>query len=383
MIGPEGSTKSTVAVFESTVNFKTAVRLSLRPAAIFLLSRVGILCLFAVTAKSARKPLMSILTGWDSKWYLTVAQYGYVHSVPPGSGSPAQSDLGFFPLLPLLVRGVREVTRLGFNSAGILTSLLLGLGASIAVWWMLRDVVGQAGADRGTALVFLSPAAFVLSMVYSEGAIILFVALSLLALRRHKWIVAGLCAAVASAADPVGCAAAIPCVVTAVLAIRTRREWRALLAPLLAPLGVGSFFVYLWIHTGSPLTWFHAQRMGWQRGRYGSQIYLSVRNFMGHGFAHLDGAVRVVSFAVVIGLLIMFFRAHPPAPWVGYVVTVLILGALSPIIGITPRLLLRGFPLLGVTGARLPPVWFEIVLSFSIMLLATLTFAAGMQLWTP
>jgi len=63
------------------------------------------------------------------------------------------------------------------------------------------------------------------------------------------------------------------------------------------------------------------------------------------------------SFIEVIGLLIMFFRAHPPAPWVGYVVTVLALGALSPIIGITPRLLLRGFALLGATGARLPPVW--------------------------
>lgn len=380
MIGREGST---VPVSEPTLTVKKAARLSLRPAIIYVLSRVSLLSVFALTAKSARQPLMTILTGWDSKWYLTVAQYGYVHSIPPGHGSPAQSDLGFFPLLPLLIRGVHSVTRLGFNSAGIFTSLLLGLGASIAVWWMLRDVFGQGGADRGTALVFLSPAAFVLSMVYSEGAIILFVALSLLALRRHKWIVAGICGAAASAADPVGCAVVIPCVVAAVMAIRSRREWRALLAPLLAPLGVEAFFVYLWIHTGSPLTWFHAQRAGWQNGRFGTKIYLSFRVFMSHGFTHLDSAVRVVSFVVVIGLLIMFFRAHPPAPWVGYVVTVLILGALSPIIGITPRLLLRGFPLLGVTGARLPPVWFEIVLSFSIMLLATLAFAAGLQLWTP
>ena len=61
----------------------------------------------------------------------------------------------------------------------------------------------------------------------------------------------------------------------------------------------------------------------------------------------------------------IFFRARPPATWVGYVVAVLAFGAISPVIGVTPRLLLRGFPLLGVVGAKLPPLWFEVVLGLS------------------
>lgn len=102
---------------------------------------------------------------------------------PTGSGHAAQSDLGFFPLVPWIVRGVY----------------------------------------------------FALSVVYSEGAIVLFVASSLLALRHWRWWVAGLYAARATAADPVGVAAIVPWVVAAVLAIRDRRERRALFAPTVAP----------------------------------------------------------------------------------------------------------------------------------------------------
>ena len=50
---------------------------------------------------------------------------------------------------------------------------------------MLHDVFGRPGADRGTALVFFSPGALVLSLVYTEAATILLVACTLMALRRQ------------------------------------------------------------------------------------------------------------------------------------------------------------------------------------------------------
>ncbi len=372
-----------VPVRDESVGPKRAALLSLRPAGIFALSRVGIFLIISAMALSAHQSIMSKLINWDAKWYLLIAEKGYVHSVPLGHGNPAQCDLGFFPLLPLLVRWVHFVTGFGFNVAGILTTTLLGLFASVAVWWLLREFFGRVGADRGTALIFLSPGAFVLSMVYTEGAIILFVACSMLALQRRRWLLAGLCAAAATAADPVGTAAIVPCVVACVVAIRTRGEWRSILAPLTAPLGVGLFFLYLWFHTGSPFSWLHAQRVGWQSGYLGTGIPEAMWHFFDHGFVDPNYGVKAVSAFTVVGLLVLFFRAHPPAPWVGYVVTVLVFGALSPVIGVTPRLLLRDFPLLGVVGAKLPPVWFEVTLAFSVMLLAALTIAAGGWRWTP
>jgi hypothetical protein len=232
--------------------------------------------------------------------------------------------------------------------------------------------------------VFFSPGALVLSLVYTEAATILLVACTLMALRRSRWVVAGLCAAVATTADPVASAVVVPCVVAAVVAVRRRGEWRALAAPLLAPLGIVAFFGYLWAHTGSPLEYFRAQRAGWQGGTYLGGIPGSFAHLFGHWFADPDYAVKAVSALVAVALLVVFFRARPPGTWIGYVVAVLAFGALSPVIGVTPRLVLRGFPLLGVVGAKLPPLWFEAVLGLSALCMATLgAMAMGGPLWTP
>jgi hypothetical protein len=169
-----------------------------------------------------------------------------------------------------------------------------------------------------------------------------------------------------------------------VVAIRATREWKSLWAPALAPLGIGTFFSYLWVHTGSPFAYFDAQRAGWQSGAYFYGIPGSFLRLFAHWFADPDYAVKAVSAVIAIGLLVIFFRARPPAPWIGYVVAVLAFGALSPVIGVTPRLLLRGFPLLGVVGAKLPPVWFEAVVGLSALTMAALgMMAMGGPLWTP
>jgi hypothetical protein len=357
---------------------------SLRPVLLYLASRAGMLLVATAVSSDLHQPLVKTLTPWDSTWYLTIARGGYVSHIPPGTGNPAQSDLGFFPLIPLLTRITHLVTRFDWSVAGLVTTFLLGLAASVAVWWMLRDAFGRTGADRGTALVFFSPGALVLSFVYSEAAVICFVACALIALRRDRWVIAGLCAAVATAADPIGSAAIVPCVVAAVAAIRSRGQWKALAAPLLAPLGIVSFFLYLWAHTGSPFEYFRAQRAGWQSGIYFGGIPRAFSHLFGHWFADPDYAVKAVSVLVVIGLLVIFFRARPPATWIGYVVGVLAIGAISPVIGVTPRLVLRGFPLVGVVGAKLPPLWFEVVLGLSALCMATLAMmATGGPLWTP
>ena len=358
--------------------------LSLRPALLYLASRAGMLLVACATSSTAHQSVSKSLTVWDSSWYLSIAQGGYVRHVPPGSGDAAQSNLGFFPLIPLLTRATHEVTRFGIPLSGLITTFVLGLAASVAVWWMLRDVFGRSGADRGTALVFFSPGALVLSLVYTEAATIVMVACVLMALRRERWVVAGLCAAVATAADPVGSAAVVTCAVAAVLAVRAGRGWKSLWAPALAPLGVLAFFGYLWAHTGTPFAYFEAQRAGWQGGSYFGGIPGSFAHLFGHWFVDPDYAVKAISAVVAIGLLVIFFRAHPPGTWIGYVVAVLAFGAISPIIGVTPRLLLRGFPLLGVVGAKLPRLWFEAVLGLSALIMAALgMMAMGGPLWTP
>jgi len=370
---------------EAEVNhLRRLAMLSIRPVLIYLVSRAGTLLLAGAVAVNDKEPLRRALLVWDSRWYLSVARGGYVHAIPPGSGNPAQSNLGFFPLLPLVIRATHEVTRLGYGASGLTSTFVIGLLASVAVWWMLRDVFGDDGATKGTLLVFLSPGALVLSLVYTEGLTILLVACVLMALRRRRWLLAGVCAAVATTADPVAIAVVVPCAIAAAIAIRDRRDVRSLLAPLLAPLGVIGFFSYLWAHTGSFFEWFHAQRAGWQGGSFGGSVPVAVADVWRHGTSNPNSVVKTLSLAVAGVLIVWFLRARPPATWIGYVLAVLVIGIVSPIVGVTPRLLLRAFPLLGVAGARLDRFWFELVLASSVLCMAALAVLAfGGLRWTP
>jgi len=337
----------------------------------------------AIGASAQGLSLTNSLVVWDSRWYLMVAEHGYVHAIPPGSGNPAQSDLGFFPLFPILIRLVHFASPFSWNITGLVTSFLVGAGASIAVWWMVRDVYGSLGADRGTALIFFAPGAFVFSLVYSEGAILLFAALSILALGRQRWIWAGLAAAAATATDPLGVVAVIPCVVACVGAIRTNREWKALFAPLLAPLGVVAFFGYLWVHTGSPFEYVRAQRAGWQGGNLGASVPRAFEHFFQHGFVDPNYGIKAICIFGAVGLLVLFVRAHPPATWRAYVITALLFGVASPLVSITPRLLERAFPLLGAVGASLSKRWFFVALALSTACLITCTVLLTADNWTP
>ncbi|HEY8081211.1 MAG TPA: hypothetical protein VIE15_03895, partial [Acidimicrobiales bacterium] len=356
---------------------------TLRPVGIFLASRTVVALALALTTRVRHQPFLGLLTSWDSRWYLSIAKSGYASKIPPGTGNQAQSNLGFFPLLPLVIRGVHEVTRLDYVHAGVLATFLVGLFASVALWWLLADQFSFDAADRGTALVLFWPAAFVLSYVYTEGLVILLVASTLLALRRRRWVLAGVCAAIGSTADPVATAIVVPCIVACVLAVRTRGEWRSLAAPLLASLGILSFFTYLWAHAGSPFEWFHAQRRGWQGGVYGTGVPKAVTSFVLHGVTNLNPPVKVASALVAVAMVVVFARARPPATWRAYVYTVLGYGVLSPIIGITPRILLRDFPLVGVVATRIPRRWFPVVLVVSGALMVALLLAASTPWFTP
>ena len=366
------------------INLMWFLRQSVRPAVIYLASRIGTLMVAGAISYDEHLSLGQSLISWDSNWYLQIARVGYPSVIPPGSRTPVLSSIGFFPLLPLVVRALHEVLRCTYGQAGLLVTFAAGLGASVAMWWLIRDFAGDKRATRGTALVLLSPGAFVLSMVYTEGLVIALVACCLLALGRHRWLAAGLCAGLATAADPVAAAIVVPCLIASWQAIRHRNDRHSLIAPALAPAGLLAFFAYLWAHTGTPFAWFIAQRRGFQGGGFGVGVPRAISTIVVHGFMYPNSTVKSASFVVGILLLVLFLRARPPSTWVGYVIAVLAMGIISPVVGITPRLALRAFPLLGVVGARLEDGWFEIVIGLSALAMGALAvLAMGSPGFTP
>jgi len=346
-------------------------KLSLRPAAIAVLSRVGVLLVAGAVSQVAKQPLRVSLVDWDSKWYVAAAA-GYPHHLLPGRGNSAQSQLGFFPMLPLLIRLVHIVLTTDYARSGLLVTFATSITAAVAVWWMLRDTEGPDGASRGTAMVLFSPGAFTMSMVYSEGLLITVMAGCFMALRRKRWVTAGALAAVASATDPLGTMAIVPCAVVAWKAIRRDGESRSLAAPLLAPVGVLGFFAFLWAWVGTPFAWFIAQRRGWQGGVPGASIPGVFSWLYDHGFSDINDTVKAFSAITVAVLLVFLIRSRPETILLAYVVAVLAFSAASPVIGWTPRVALRAFPLLAVLGARAPKSWFGPIVGVSGLVMAAL-----------
>ncbi len=348
----------------------------LKPIGMDLAARLGVLLAVLTVGYNENEGIARLLRSWDGKWFLLAARYGYPNALPSGYGVKAQSTLGFFPAFPILIKLSHLVTRLSYEYSALLAVGLVGIVASVVIWRLIQDIYGDRVADWGTALVLFSPAAFVLDMVYSEALLIAVAAGCMLALRRRRWVVAGLLAAVAAATDPLGIAIGLPCLAAAYMAIREDGEWRSLLAPILAPAGVVAFFCYLWVRVGTPFGYYIAQRRGWQGGVLFTGLYAPFGYIFDHGFNDIDDTVKAASTLVVAVLLIFFLRRRPPVQVALYVLGVLVLAAASPIISWTPRVALRGFPVIGMAFGRRWARFMPAVLGLSGLLMAILCYLA-------
>lgn len=344
-----------------------------RPAAIYLAARSGLALLAWALSFLQHVPLSSALSKWDSGWYLFVAAHGYGPSVPAAAGGHGLAhQIAFFPLLPLLIRGLEAATGMALLPAGLVVTSAAGLAGAVVVWHLAEGRYGEAAADRATALVFCFPGAFVLGIAYSESLLIPLVAGSLLALGARRWVVAGLLAGLATAVDGTGIAAVVPCVVAAAVALATRRDWRALWAAALSPLGVAGYFAYLWQHDGTPLAWFDVERDVWHQNPTLAAVWDQFVGFAHHPFVFPNSTAQVFGFLAAVALLVVAVVTRADPAWIAYGAAVFILAFLSPQEGFMPRIVLHAFPLIVVAGAALRR-WFVPVLVASALLMAVMT----------
>ncbi len=169
---------------------------------------------FHITSVKAVIETHDGLLGSDAGWYQSIAAHGY--------GALPRSAIRFFPLLPLLDRGLSDTTTITVGIASLLVtnaaSLLLAVGIYALVRSELRD---RVLARRAVWLMLLAPPAFVLVMGYSEALLILLAVAVFVNIRRGNWWWAGLFGFLVGTARPIGCLLAVP------VAIEVVRSWRA------------------------------------------------------------------------------------------------------------------------------------------------------------
>ncbi len=267
------------------------------------------------------------LLGWDARWYHLIAAQGY-QALP-------EEALRFFPLLPLLVRGLAPLL-LGSEGAAL---LLLGNAGALAFGLLLhrlvlREGLGTRVADRAVWAAALAPAAFVHVMGYTESLYGALVCGLLLAARGRRWALVALLGLAAGALRPPGVVLAAVVLTEAVRGLRgvAPRELAGRALAVAAPVaGLASYLLWVRARYGDALLPFRAQVQPDLRGGAFVDPLPGVLGAV-HGLltGHLEGSgLHVLWAGVAVGLLVVVRRSLPPS----YAV----LGGLTVLLGLTAR----------------------------------------------
>jgi hypothetical protein len=336
----------------SIASLMARVRLLLAPMAVMAVSRVLVFSALASATLVSGHHLSGYLRAWDGQWYELIATDGYPDHVYGSDGRPI-GLFAFFPVYPLLVRGLHQLTFLNVGDAASIVSLAAALLLAALLWTYVRDLTDASTAGRTVALFAFFPGAFVLTLHYSDGVMLCAAVGCLLALHRRQWVVAGLAGAVCTAARPNGVVIVACCAFVAVNAVRRQRDWRAVLAPLLAPVGGFVHFLYLWRLTGHVFPWYVAEHEGWHDEFKVDAVVERMKFLWNHQMSDRQGYVIAAMLLFSLVMFVLLVRARLPGEVLVWTIGILVLALGSSVLGLRPRFVMTAFPLLIPLAARL------------------------------
>ncbi len=212
------------------------------------------------------------LARYDSGWYLGILESGYGPAPAPGQPSAHV----FFPLYPLLARGVRVVLPVDGFVAGQILSIVCFLAAGLLFAAEGRRRLGETGGRRALLFLLLYPTAFYFVSVYSESLFLLLALAAFHQARRDRPAAAAVLGLLAGLSRLPALALALPLAIEAFAAARqkqadvpARSDRRALVRALLVGLapvaGVFAWILGAGFAAGEPGLYFRVQE-AWQRG---------------------------------------------------------------------------------------------------------------------
>jgi Gpi18-like mannosyltransferase len=250
---------------------------------------------------------------WDTGFYLSIADEGYFYQ---GVDLPS---VAFFPLLPLLIRAVTSLTGDSLTAGLLVTNLAL-LGAAMLFYRLVDMQWGKEVAGRAVWYLLIFPTAFFGSTIYTESLFLLTAIGALYFARKGYWESAALLGIAASATRLIGLIVAPMLLLEWWMqrqAAKTdpeqkRPSLKALLAPIVSPLGTAAYLLYLQIAFGDPLAFARGSE-AWARQPQSPLVMLEslfqtpeggwVSGFLA-GHLHVD---NWIDFLFIIAFLAMGF----------------------------------------------------------------------------
>lgn len=196
------------------------------------------------------------LLQWDSEWYFKIATEGYRYNGDP----TVQQNIVFYPLYPMLARGLATISGLTPADALLLVSNVAGLFAVVVLFKLVREEFGDQLALATTALLSFFPASVLLSAGYTEPLALLLIVSFFLVLRRKHYLSAALLAGLTLSVRSTGIVL-LPVLLWEMFRSRDQKSFLVALLPciLLATSGIWLFMIYLWSSFGTPFAFSDGQ----------------------------------------------------------------------------------------------------------------------------
>ena len=227
---------------------------------------------------------------FDARYFVGIAHDGYgAYTDYAGYDPQRPYATAFFPLYPLLVRGVGFLFG-GSLSADYIASLLVAnlcfFFALILLYCLVRSDCGSSIAQQSLFFLAFGPFAIFFFLGYSESLFLLLSLGVLLLLRRGRpvdWWLAGFCGAGAVLTRGTGIVLLLAFAVAFLqhfwpmlqawlgrrYSIFKEGRWQEMLNALLPmgflPLALGGYMLYLWINWHDPLLFSHGEEHLWGR----------------------------------------------------------------------------------------------------------------------
>ncbi len=295
-------------------------------------------------------PFLDMWVRWDAGWYEQIAARGYTFSATD------QSAAAFFPVYPLLMRGLMGVTGVNVFLAGEIVTWVMGLAGAFTFFTWARERTSEQDASGATWAMHLWPFAFYLfGAIYTDATFLVWITLAFLFLERRQPWPAMVFGALACATRPLA-----PAIVLGLLArsLELRRReggpWRVTdFVPALSGLGLVAYMVYLGVQFGDPMG-FATTQAGWGQ-LSGWAAVLKVQELQKHH--GIDLLMPLFHLALALLCLWLGWRARRTLGW-GYTVYVAI------VVGI-PIISSRDFISLGRYAMAGFPVFLQLWLELS------------------
>ncbi|HOA66376.1 MAG TPA: hypothetical protein PKL25_04835 [Phycicoccus elongatus] len=214
---------------------------------VHLVSRIVAWLVLEVAARGFQNPAgvdtldptaVDLLPLWDSKWYERIARHGYPVPLPldPQTGRFTYSAWAFYPLFPLLMRGL-DAIGVPFIVGALVLNVVLSTLAAVLIWATLHQGTHADPQPQRARLALVAaclwsfyPATPVMLKPYTEALAMVLIAASLWALLRRRYLLVALLSVPLGFTRGVAPALGLAALVH--LVVRWREDRRAGLDPL-------------------------------------------------------------------------------------------------------------------------------------------------------